>query len=59
MDIREPDEPVKNDDLYEWPEPTEPMPDEDTLITWFTQASGCETTDGCWVEGDGLASRRG
>ena len=53
MDITNVDDPVENDVLHVWPEPTEPMPDEETLMVWFSQDSGCEATDGCWVEGDG------
>ncbi|MEZ4706762.1 MAG: hypothetical protein R3A44_06135 [Caldilineaceae bacterium] len=37
-----------------WPEPTEPQPDDETLIYWFNDAGGCEATDGCWVESDGV-----
>lgn len=47
---------VENDNPETWPEPTESMPDEEALIDWFTQDSGCEATDGCWVEADGYCS---
>ena len=36
-----------------FPKPTTPMPTEEELIEWFMD-SGCESTDGCWVEHDGI-----
>lgn len=36
-----------------YPTPTEAKPDLDTLISWMSE-SGCEATDGCWVEPDGV-----
>lgn len=36
-----------------WPEPTESVPDIDTLQHWLFDA-GAEATDGCWVEPDGM-----
>lgn len=33
--------------------PTEPEPDLEQLQEWFDEDSGCEATDGCWVEPDG------
>ncbi len=32
--------------------PTVPAPDIETLMEWESE-SGCEATDGCWVEPDG------
>ena len=29
-------------------------PDLDTLIDWLMEDAGCEATDGCWVEPDGV-----
>lgn len=36
-----------------WPVPTTDQPDEETLMEWYGD-SGCEATDGCWVEPDGI-----
>jgi hypothetical protein len=36
-----------------WPEPTTEEPDMDTLEEWLMD-SGCEATDGCWIEHDGV-----
>lgn len=38
-----------------WPAPTEPEPTEEQLYEW-TEEGGCEATDGCWVEPDGVCS---
>jgi hypothetical protein len=35
-----------------WPPPTTDKPDIETLEGWMSD-SGCEATDGCWVEPDG------
>ncbi len=35
------------------PEPTTTTPDVETLIAW-EHDGGCEATDGCWVEPDGV-----
>lgn len=32
--------------------PDDPEPDQETLEDWMND-SGCEATDGCWVEHDG------
>jgi hypothetical protein len=32
---------------------TSEEPDLETLIAW-EEEGGCEATDGCWVEGDGI-----
>ena len=37
-----------------WPEPTTERPDIETLEEWEFDAGGCEATDGCWVEPDGV-----
>lgn len=36
-----------------WPEPTTERPDLETLEEWDFDG-GCEATDGCWVEPDGV-----
>lgn len=36
-----------------WPEPTTDRPDVETLEEWHFDG-GCEATDGCWVEPDGM-----
>lgn len=36
-----------------WPEPTTERPDLETLEEWHSDG-GCEATDGCWVEPDGV-----
>ena len=36
-----------------WPEPTIERPDIETLEEWHSEG-GCEATDGCWVEPDGV-----
>lgn len=36
-----------------WPEPTTERPDIETLEEWDFDG-GCEATDGCWVEPDGI-----
>lgn len=37
-----------------WPDPTASEPDFETLELWMIEDSGCEATDGCWVEPDGM-----
>lgn len=37
-----------------WPEPTVPQPDLETLEEWMVEDGGCEATDGCWLEVDGM-----
>lgn len=36
-----------------WPKPTTPEPDIVDLEEWESEG-GCEATDGCWVEPDGV-----
>ena len=36
-----------------WPKPTENQPNIEQLIQWESEG-GCEATDGCWVEPDGV-----
>ena len=36
-----------------WPNPTTKEPDVEELIEWQNEG-GCEATDGCWVESDGI-----
>lgn len=36
-----------------WPEPTVDQPEMEILGYWMAEFSGCEATDGCWVEPDG------
>lgn len=38
--------------MAKYPKPTTEQPNEDTLMEWYGD-SGCESTDGCWVEPDG------
>ena len=40
--------------IKQWPEPTEEEPDLETLEEWLWEDGGCEASDGCWVEGDGI-----
>ena len=37
-----------------YPEPTTEEPDVETLQEWDWEDGGCEATDGCWVEPDGV-----
>lgn len=37
-----------------WPEPTVDPPDMTTLQEWMWDDGGCEATDGCWIEPDGV-----
>ena len=37
-----------------YPEPTEEPPDFETLMEWMWEDGGCEATDGCWIEPDGV-----
>jgi hypothetical protein len=39
------------------PEPTQHEPEVDELMSW-EQDGGCEATDGCWVEPDGVCIHR-
>ena len=36
-----------------WPQPTQSAPDVHVLCDWEMDG-GCEATDGCWVEPDGI-----
>ena len=36
-----------------WPQPTTSAPDVHVLCDWEMDG-GCEATDGCWVEPDGI-----
>lgn len=38
----------------QWPAPTVEVPDEEEIIEWVNEDDGCESTDGCWVEPDGV-----
>jgi hypothetical protein len=38
----------------QWPAPTAEEPDIEDIIEWHDEAGGCEATDGCWVEPDGV-----
>lgn len=38
----------------QWPEPTVAVPDLATLEAWLWEDGGCEASDGCWVEVDGV-----
>lgn len=37
-----------------FPAPTVERPDYQQVITWLWESGGCESTDGCWVEPDGV-----
>ena len=50
VEIEGDDEPFK---AATQPEPTTTAPDVETLIAW-KHDGGCEATDGCWVEPDGV-----
>lgn len=39
--------------LAPWPEPTAPRPSLEDIETW-SDDGGCEATDSCWVEPDGI-----
>jgi len=36
-----------------WPAPTVPEPEVEDLVEWESEG-GCEATDGCYVEPDGV-----
>lgn len=36
-----------------WPDPTTEEPDTELLMEWEAEG-GCQATDGCWVETDGV-----
>lgn len=40
--------------MPKWPTPTEEEPDLEDLQEWENEGGGCEATDGCWVEPDGV-----
>lgn len=40
--------------IRRWPEPTSERPDLATLEEWLWDDGGCEATDSCWVEADGV-----
>lgn len=37
-----------------WPKPTVPPPDLEQIEEWMFEDGGCEATDACWVEVDGV-----
>lgn len=37
-----------------YPEPEVPEPPLDLLMEWFDEGGGCEATDGCWIDPDGV-----
>lgn len=37
-----------------WPKPTREQPDIEDILYWVEEEYGCEATDGCWVEPDGI-----
>ena len=37
-----------------WPKPTTPAPDLEQIEEWMFEDGGCEATDSCWVEPDGI-----
>jgi hypothetical protein len=40
--------------IRRWPEPTVETPDLATLEEWLWEDGGCEATDGCWTDPDGI-----
>ncbi len=36
------------------PDPMMDAPDPETMMQWMEEEGGCEATDGCWVEPDGV-----
>lgn len=38
----------------DWPDPTTEAPAMEDLIAWVDEDDGCEATDGCYVEPDGV-----
>ena len=41
-------------DQVGYPAPTVDIPDISQIMEWIEEDSGCEATDGCWVEPDGV-----
>ena len=39
---------------HRWPKPTAREPSLETLEQWMWEDGGCEATDGCWIEPDGV-----
>ena len=37
-----------------WPAPTTEQPSLETIEEWMWEDGGCEATDGCWLEVDGV-----
>ena len=37
-----------------WPQPTEPQPSIEEIMDMEWERGGCEATDGCFVEPDGM-----
>ena len=37
-----------------WPQPTVPAPSLEQIEDWIWEDGGCEATDGCWLEPDGI-----
>lgn len=45
---------IEVDGPFLWPEPTVPPPDLETIEEWMLEDDGCEATDGCWTDPDGV-----
>jgi hypothetical protein len=45
---------VKPSRRPQWPQPTVPTPDLEQIEDWLWDDGGCEATDGCWIEPDGI-----
>ena len=39
---------------HKWPRPTVEVPTFETVEEWMIEDGGCDATDGCWVEVDGI-----
>ena len=50
---RYPGVPAEQPKKPRWPQPTQSAPDVHVLCDWEMDG-GCEATDGCWVEPDGI-----
>ena len=50
---RYPGVPAEQPKKPRWPQPTQSPPDVHVLCDW-EMSGGCEATDGCWVEPDGI-----
>jgi len=49
-----PEEGAKPKQVSRWPKPSVPQPYVELIQSWISDDGGCEATDGCWVEPDGI-----